>query len=85
MKKAIAGLDKILVEMNRGVFIYTQSINRQKQRAKFASLISSFMSNSNILKKRVNLSGRQRMLTQRMTKLAILVSSNINKKRMQKD
>ena len=80
MKKAIAGLDKILVEMNRGVFIYTQSINRQKQRAKFASLISSFMSNSNILKKRVNLSGRQRMLTQRMTKLAILVSSNINKK-----
>jgi hypothetical protein len=80
MKKAIAGLDKILVEMNRGVFIYTQSINRQKQRAKFASLISSFMSKSNILKKRVNLSGRQRMLTQRMTKLAILVSSNINKK-----
>jgi hypothetical protein len=80
MKKAIAGLDKILVEMNRGVFTYTQSINRQKQRAKFASLISSFMSKSNILKKRVNLSGRQRMLTQRMTKLAILVSSNIDKK-----
>jgi hypothetical protein len=80
MKKAIMGLDKILVEMNRGVFIYTQSINRQKQRAKFASLISSFMSKSNILKKRVNLSGRQRMLTQRVTKLAILVSSKIDKK-----
>lgn len=80
MKEAIAGLDKILLEMNRGVFIYTQSINRQKQRAKFASLISSFMSKTNILKKRVNLSGRQRMLTQRMTKLAILVSTNIDKK-----
>ncbi|NEW61066.1 hypothetical protein GSY74_07200 [Sulfurovum sp. bin170] len=79
MKQAIAGLDNILVEMNKGVFIYTQSVNRQKQRARFASLISSFMSKSNTLKKRVNLSGRQRMLTQRMTKLAILVSSNINK------
>jgi hypothetical protein len=80
MKKAIAGLDTILVEMNRGVFIYTQSINRQKQRAKFASLIGSFMNKSNILKKRVNLSGRQRMLTQRMTKLAILVGANIDAK-----
>ncbi len=84
MKEAIDGLDKILVEMNKGVFIYTQSINRQKQRAKFASLISSFMSKSNILKKRVNLSGRQRMLTQRITKLAILVSSNIGKKENRK-
>ena len=80
MKKAIAGLDNILAEMNKGVFIYTQSVNRQKQKAKFASLISSFMNKSNIVKKRVNFSGRQRMLTQRMTKLAILVSSNINKK-----
>ena len=84
MKKAIDGLDKILVEMNKGVFIYTQSINRQKQRTKFASLISSFMSKSNILKKRVNLSGRQRMLTQRITKLAILVSSSIDKKENRK-
>ena len=84
MKEAIAGLDNILVEMNKGVFIYTQSINRQKQRAQFASLIGSFMNKSNILKKRVNLSGRQRMFTQRMTKLAILVSSNIDKKENKK-
>ena len=80
IEKAIVGLDNILLEMNKGVFIYTQSINRQKQRLKFASLIGSFINKSNILKKRVNLSGRQRMLTQRMTKLAILVSYNIDRK-----
>jgi hypothetical protein len=80
LKSAINGLDNILLEMNKGVFIYTQSINRQKQRLQFASLIGSFMNKNNILKKRVNLSGRQRMLTQRMTKLAILVSYNINRK-----
>ena len=80
IKDAISGLDKIMTEMNRGVFIYTQSVNRQKQRLKFASLIGNFMNKGNILNRRVNLSGRQRMLTQRITKLALLVSSNIDTK-----
>ncbi len=38
------------------------------------------MNKSKILKKRVNLSGRQRMLVQRMTKLALLIESNIDKR-----
>ncbi len=80
VKKAIAGLDNILVEMNKGVILYTKSVNRQKQRLKFASIINSFMNKSNKLKRLVNLSGKQRMLTQRMTKLSLLVSSNIKKK-----
>ncbi|MCH9740518.1 MAG: type IV pili methyl-accepting chemotaxis transducer N-terminal domain-containing protein [Epsilonproteobacteria bacterium] len=80
LKKAIAALDTILVEMNKGVTLYTESVNRQKQRLQFASIVNSFMQKSDVLKKRVNLSGKQRMLTQRMTKLALLVSSNINKK-----
>ena len=80
LKKAIAGLDNILVEMNRGVILYTKSVNRQKQRLKFASIIDNFMNKNNMLKRLVNLSGKQRMLTQRMTKLSLLVSSNINKK-----
>jgi len=79
LKKAIAELDRVLVEMNKGVTLYTQSVNRQKQRLQFASLIGNFMDKSKILKKRVNLSGKQRMLTQRMTKLALLISSNIDK------
>lgn len=80
IKEAIGGLDTILVEMNKGVLLYTQSINRQKQKIQLASIIGDFMNKSSLLKKRVNLSGKQRMLTQRMTKLALLISSNINKK-----
>jgi len=80
IQEAINGLDNILVEMNKAVIEYTKSVNRQKQRLKFASIINSFMNKNNTLKRLVNLSGKQRMLTQRMAKLAILVSSNIDKK-----
>lgn len=80
LKEAISGLDIILVEMNKGVILYTESINRQKQRIEIASLVDSFMNEDNRNKKRVNLSGKQRMLTQRMTKLALLISSNVDKK-----
>jgi len=66
--------------MDRAVTYYTKSINRQKQRMKLASILGNFINKSKILKKRVNLSGRQRMLTQKMTKLALLIESNIDKK-----
>jgi len=79
-EKAISKLDNILVEMNRAVTLYTQSVNRQKQRLQFASILNSFMNKNKVLKKRVNLSGKQRMLVQRMTKLSLLISSNINPK-----
>jgi hypothetical protein len=80
LKEAIDGLDTILIEMNRAVIEYTKSVNRQKQRLKFASIINSFINRNSMLKRLVNLSGKQRMLTQRVTKLSLLVSSNINKK-----
>ncbi len=79
-KEAIDGLDNILIEMNRAVILYTKAVNREKQRLKFSSIINSFMNRNNQLKRLVNLSGKQRMLTQRVTKLSLLVSSNINKK-----
>jgi len=79
IQNAINGLDTILVEMNKAVMEYTKSVNRQKQRLKFASIINSFMNKNNTLKRLVNLSGKQRMLTQRMTKLSLLVSSGIDK------
>jgi hypothetical protein len=80
VKVAILKLDKILEEMDRAVTYYTQSINRQKQRIKLASILGNFMNKSKILKKRVNLSGRQRMLVQRMTKLALLIEEGIDKR-----
>jgi hypothetical protein len=56
------------------------SLARQNQRMEFSSLIDGFMNEENQNKKRINLSGKQRMLTQRMSKLALLIESNINKK-----
>jgi hypothetical protein len=49
-----------------------------------ASLVDDLMSGDNLIKKRINRSGKQRMLTQRMTKLALLISLNINKEEEKK-
>jgi hypothetical protein len=49
-----------------------------------ASLVNDLMSSDNLIKKRINRSGKQRMLTQRMTKLALLISLNIDKEKKQK-
>ncbi len=53
-RKAISKLDNLLIEMDKAVTYYTQSIDRQKQRLKLASILGSFMNKSKILKKRVN-------------------------------
>jgi len=49
-----------------------------------ASLVDDLMSGSDAMKKRINRSGKQRMLTQRMTKIALLISLNIDKDKNQK-
>ncbi len=43
----------------------------------FSSLVNDFMEKDNILKKTINLSGKERMLTQNMTKLALQSSLDI--------
>ena len=45
----------------------------------FSSLVNDFMEEDNILKKTINLSGKERMLTQKMTKLALQSTLNIQK------
>jgi hypothetical protein len=45
----------------------------------FSSLVNDFMEEGNVLKKTINLSGKQRMLTQLMAKLALQVDVNIKK------
>jgi len=46
----------------------------------FSSLVDEFMNEESSLKKTINLAGKQRMLTQRMTKLALQIDMNIQKK-----
>ena len=70
-KKLITALDKTKVEMNRAVTLYAKSINRQKQFMKLNSIIGGFLNKKNAGKHVVNLAGKQRMLTQRVSKLAI--------------
>jgi len=70
-KKVISNLDKTLVEMNKAVVLYTKSLNRQKQVLKLNSIINNFLTKKSSAKHLINLAGKQRMLTQRITKLAL--------------
>jgi len=51
----------------------------------FSSLVNDFMEEDNALKTTINLSGKQRMFTQRMSKLALQVDLNIQKKKSMSD
>jgi hypothetical protein len=70
-KEVIAKLDETKVQMNKAVELYTKSLNRQKQIMELNALINGFMSKKNNAKHLINLAGKQRMLTQRVAKLAI--------------
>ncbi len=70
-KSVIANLDRTKVEMNKAVGLYAKSINRQKQALALNGIISSFLNKKNGAKHLINLAGKQRMLTQRISKLAI--------------
>ena len=45
----------------------------------FSSLVNDFMEEGNVLKKTINLSGKQRMLTQYMAKLVVQINLNVQK------
>ena len=77
VQQTIKALDDILVEMNSAVGLYTNSLNRSSQKDAFSTLLSGFIKKDNNNKKRINLSGKQRMLTQKMSKLAVMLSLNL--------
>ena len=66
------------------VLIYPSSLTATNIQLDMASLVDDLMETSDGIKTKINLSGKQRMLTQRMTKLALLISLNINKEKNQK-
>lgn len=79
LKSTISKLDMLLIEMNKAVKLYEKSIKREKQALKLSSLVGQFMQKKSEQKHIINLSGKQRMLTQKMTKLSLLISLNVNK------
>ena len=80
IQKTVNSLDNILIEMNSAVGLYAKTLNRHSQKDAFALLLNSFMEKDSHSKKRINLSGRQRMLTQKMSKLAVMLSLNLKVK-----
>ena len=80
VQQAVKALDNILIEMNSAVSLYTNSLNRSSQKDAFSSLLNGFMKKDTNRKKRINLSGKQRMLTQKMSKLAVMLSLNLKVK-----
>jgi len=80
VQQAVKALDDILIEMNSAVGLYTKSLNRSSQKDAFSSLLNGFMKKDTNRKKRINLSGKQRMLTQKMSKLAVMLSLNLKVK-----
>jgi len=80
-KNAIADLDTLRIEINKAVKLFEKSIKREKQSLKLSSLVTQFMLKKGAQNHILNLSGKQRMLTQKMTKLALLISLNIAKKK----
>ena len=66
------------------VLVYPSSVTATNIQLDMASLVDDLMEKSDGIKTTINLSGKQRMLTQRMTKLALLISLNINKDKNQK-
>ena len=64
------------------LLIITTSIHsKEMDYNELSSIIDSFMNNSNKLKKQTNIAGKQRMLTQRMTKLALLINEDIKREK----
>jgi hypothetical protein len=78
---AVESLDTLMTEMNTAVKLYTRSIARQKLRKRLSSIVSAYVEEKNVMRKLVNISGKQRMLTQRMTKLAIQCAVGLDKKK----
>ncbi len=83
-KEVISKLDRVKYNMNKAVELYAKSINRQKQFMKLNALISGFITKKDNSKHLINLAGKQRMLTQRVSKLSIECALNLRKQSCKK-
>ena len=61
--------------------LFTISAYAQESKLDFSSIVNSFMQKNNQLNEITNRAGKQRMLTQRMTKLSLLISLDIKTKK----
>jgi len=74
-------LNKTLLLFMLPLSVLTAETPKPTTQLDFSSLVNDFMEEDNLLKKTINLSGKQRMLTQNMSKLALQSSHNIQTKK----
>jgi len=78
-------LDSIKTQMNKAVILYQNSAKRQILKKSLANIVSQLIMQKNLKGVVLNLSGRQRMLTQRIAKDALLVAAGIDADFARKD
>ena len=69
--------DRLLVAMDDVTKLFEKSIQKQKRALALASLVDRFYKEKSKQKHVINLAGKQRMLTQKITKEALLVALHI--------
>ncbi len=77
-------LNKTLLILMFSATIVVADTSNSLSQLDFSSLVNDFMEEDNILKKTINLSGKERMLTQNMTKLALQSNLNIQREKSRK-
>jgi len=77
-------LNKTLLMLLLPITILVADNPKTLSQLDFSSLVNDFMEEDNILKKTINLSGKQRMFTQRMSKLALQVSLKVKEEESRK-
>ena len=85
VKIIASALDKIKTEMNTAVVMYQNSAKRQILKKSLANIVNQLIMQKNLKGVVLNLSGRQRMLTQRISKDALLVAAGIDANFAKKD
>jgi hypothetical protein len=71
-----------IIKLLLPILLTTTSIHAQETDfSELSSIVDSFIDTSNKLKEQTNTAGKQRMLTQRMTKLALLIEEDIKRKK----
>ncbi len=85
IKLIVTLLDKTLEEMDKAVKMYQNSAKREIIAKSLSNIVNQLIMQKNLKGLVINLSGRQRMLTQRITKDALLIATRIDKEFAKKD
>ncbi len=73
--------DELLVQMDKITKMYEALLNKRKKISKINSIVDAFVQQKENEKHIINLAGKQRMLTQKMTKEALLSALGIDKQK----